>query len=202
LLPETRQLVLVAEPATLRDEVWSGLTEMEMVDPRDTYFRPELVDPAAWIAPSAVVLGDVTIGPESTVWYHAVIRGDTDAIRIGRQTNIQDGCVLHADAGMPCTLGDRVTVGHGAIVHGATVEDDCLIGMKAVVMNGAKIGKGSIVAVGAIVTEGTDIPPGSIAMGQPAKVKRQVTDRDLERVRHAAEHYVAAGKVYRTAQDK
>lgn len=169
------------------------------MDAARTRFRPELVDPTAWIAPTAVVLGDVTIGPESTVWYHAVIRGDTDAIRIGRQTNIQDGCVLHADPGVPCTLGDRVTVGHGAIVHGATVEDDCLIGMRAVVMNGAKIGRGSIVAVGAIVTEGTEIPPGSVAMGQPAKVKRPADERDLARIRHAAEHYVEAGRVYRAA---
>jgi len=170
-----------------------------MIDPVNTKFRPELVDPTAWIAPNATVLGDVTIGPESTVWYQAVIRGDTDAIRIGRGTNIQDGCVLHADPGVPCTIGDRVTVGHAAIVHGATVEDDCLIGMKAVVMNGAKIGRGSIVAVGAIVTEGTEIPPGSVAMGQPAKVKRQVSEHDLALIRHAAEHYVEAGKVYREA---
>ena len=169
------------------------------MDASQTRFRPELVDPTAWLAPTAVVLGDVTIGAESTVWYHAVIRGDTDAIRIGRQTNVQDGCVLHADPGVPCTLGDRVTVGHAAIVHGATVGDDCLIGMKAVVMNGARIGRGSLVAVGAIVTEGTDVPPGSLVMGQPAKVKRQVTEQDLARIRHAAEHYVQAGRVYREA---
>jgi carbonic anhydrase/acetyltransferase-like protein (isoleucine patch superfamily) len=143
------------------------------------------------------VLGDVTIGAEATVWFGAVIRGDTAPIKIGRRTNVQDGCILHADEGFPCTLGDRVTLGHGAIVHGATVEDDCLIGMRAVVMNGAVIGKGSIVAVGSVVTEGTVIPPGSIALGQPAKVRRDVTDRDGERIRHAAEHYVAAGKVYR-----
>jgi len=170
-----------------------------MVDPQNTRHRPELVDPSAWIAPGAVVLGDVTLGAEATVWYAAVIRGDSAPILIGRQTNVQDGCVLHADEGLPCTLGDRVTLGHGAIVHGATVEDDCLIGMRAVVMNGAKIGRGSIVAVGSIVTEGTVIPPGSIALGQPAKVKREVSDRDRERIRHAAEHYVAAGKVYRAA---
>jgi carbonic anhydrase/acetyltransferase-like protein (isoleucine patch superfamily) len=114
-------------------------------------FRPEQIDPTAWIAPTAVVLGDVTIGPDSTIWYHAVIRGDTEAIHVGCETNVQDGCILHADPGFPCTLGDRVTLGHGAIVHGATVSDDCLIGMRAVVMNGAKIGRGSIVGVGAIV---------------------------------------------------
>ena len=159
--------------------------------------RPELIDSTAFIAPSAAVLGDVAIGAESSVWFCAVIRGDTEAIRIGRQTNVQDGCILHADEGFPCTLGDRVTLGHGAIVHGATVEDDCLIGMRAVVMNGAKIGKGSIVAVGSIVTEGTEVPPGSVAIGQPAKVKRATTDRDRERIRHAAEHYFAAAKVYR-----
>jgi carbonic anhydrase/acetyltransferase-like protein (isoleucine patch superfamily) len=160
-------------------------------------FRPEQVDPTAWIAPGAVVLGDVTIGAESSVWYGAVIRGDADAIKIGSQTNVQDGCILHADPGIPCTLGDRVTLGHGAIVHGAIVEDDCLIGMRAVVMNGARIGKGSIVAVGSVVTEGTHIPPGSIAMGQPAKVKRPMTERDFSRIQHAAEHYVEAAKGYR-----
>jgi len=164
----------------------------------NVHHRPDLIDETAFIADGAVVLGDVTIGAESSAWFGAVIRGDSAPIRIGRQTNVQDGCILHADPGFPCTLGDRVTLGHGAIVHGATVEDDCLIGMRAVVMNGAKIGRGSIVAVGSIVTEGTQIPPGSIALGQPAKVKREVTDRDQERIRHAAEHYVAAAKVYRT----
>jgi carbonic anhydrase/acetyltransferase-like protein (isoleucine patch superfamily) len=159
--------------------------------------RPELIDSSAFVAPGAVIIGDVTIGAESSVWFGAVIRGDTEALRIGRQTNVQDGCVLHADEGFPCTLGDRVTLGHGAIVHGATVEDDCLIGMRAVVMNGAKIGKGSIVAVGSIVTEGSEIPPGSVAIGQPAKVKRATTDRDRERIRHAAKHYVAAANEYR-----
>jgi len=166
----------------------------------DIRHRPELIDPTAFVAPGAVVLGDVTIGAEASVWFSAVIRGDTAAIRIGRQTNVQDGCILHADAGFPCTLGDRVTLGHGAIVHGATVEDDCLIGMRAVVMNGAKIGHGSIVAVGSVVTEGTEIPPGSVVMGQPAKVRREVTERDRERIRHAAEHYVAAGRVYQNAR--
>lgn len=162
--------------------------------------RPELVDSTAFIAPGAIVIGDVTIGADSSVWFSAVIRGDTEGIRIGQQTNVQDGCVLHADEGYPCTLGDRVTLGHGAIVHGATVEDDCLIGMRAVVMNGAKIGKGSVIAVGSIVTEGTEIPPNSVAIGQPAKVKRATTERDRERIRHAAEHYVEAAKAYRSSQ--
>jgi carbonic anhydrase/acetyltransferase-like protein (isoleucine patch superfamily) len=169
------------------------------IDSKNTRLRPELIDPAAYIAPGAVVLGDVTIGAESSVWFCAVIRGDSEAIRIGRESNVQDACILHADPGFPCAIGDRVTLGHGAVVHGATVEDDCLIGMRAVVMNGARIGRGSIVAVGSVVTEGIEIPPGSVAMGQPAKVKRAVSERDRERIRHAAEHYVAAGRVYRAS---
>jgi carbonic anhydrase/acetyltransferase-like protein (isoleucine patch superfamily) len=167
------------------------------MDSQNTQFRPVLVAPSAFVARGATVLGDVTIGAESSIWFGAVIRGDCEAIRIGKRTNIQDLCVLHADPGYPCTLGDGVTVGHGAIVHGATVEDDVLIGMKAVVMNGAKIGRGSIVAVGAIVTEGMEIPPGSIAMGQPAKVKRPAEERDAVQIRHAAEHYVQAAKGYK-----
>jgi carbonic anhydrase/acetyltransferase-like protein (isoleucine patch superfamily) len=170
-----------------------------MIDPKNIAFRPEQVDPAAFLAPGAVVLGDVTIGPESSVWFGAVVRGDAEAIRIGRRTNVQDGCVLHADPGFVCTLGNGVTLGHGAIVHGATVEDDCLIGMRAVVMNGAKIGRGSVVAVGSVVLEGMEVPPGSVVMGQPAKIKRQTSERDLERIRHAAEHYVEAAKVYSLA---
>jgi len=156
-------------------------------------YRREQVDATAFVAPNATVLGDVTVGAESSIWYGAVVRGDTEAIRIGRQTNIQDLSVLHADPGFPCTLGDRVTVGHGAIVHGALIEDDVLIGMRAVVMNGAVIGAGSIVGVGAVVTEGTRIPPGSVVLGVPAQVKRSVEERDLERIRHAATHYVQAG---------
>lgn len=160
-------------------------------------FRPEQVADSAFIAPNATVLGDVLIGEQSSIWFGAVVRGDTDTIRIGRETNVQDLCMLHADPGFPCLLGDRVTVGHAAIVHGATVEDDVMIGMRAVVMNGAKIGARSIVAVGSVVTEGTEIPPDSIAMGAPARVKRATESRDLDRIRHAAEHYVAAAAQFK-----
>lgn len=172
------------------------------MNPQDILFRPDLVAPTVYIAPGATVLGDVTIGPQASIWFGAVIRGDTEKIRIGSRTNIQDLCVLHADAGFPCTLGEGVTVGHGAIVHGATVEDDVMIGMKAVIMNGARVGRGSIVAVGAVITEGTEIPPGSIVMGQPGKVKRPAEDRDLARIRHAGEHYVAAARTYLAASQK
>jgi carbonic anhydrase/acetyltransferase-like protein (isoleucine patch superfamily) len=162
-------------------------------------FRPELVDPTVYIAPGAIVLGDVTLSAESSVWFNSVIRGDTDAIRIGRQSNVQDLAVIHCDEGVPCSIGDRVTLGHAAIVHGATIEDDCLIGIRAVVMNGARIGAGSLVAVGALVTEGVQIPPGSLVMGMPGKVVRQISEHDLERIRHAAAHYVTAGRNYRAA---
>lgn len=168
-----------------------------MLNPADLHFRGELMAPSAYIAAGAVVLGNVTLAEEASVWFNAVIRGDTAAIRIGPRTNVQDLCCLHADPGFPCELGAGVTVGHGAIVHGAIIEDDVLIGMKAVVMNGARVGRGSIVAVGALVTEGMVIPPNSVVMGSPAVVKRETTDRDRGRISHAAEHYVAAAKVYR-----
>lgn len=160
------------------------------------HFRPEQVEPDVYIAPGAVVLGDVSIAKDSSIWFHAVIRGDSEAIRIGRETNIQDGCVMHADPGFVCTLGDRVTVGHGAIVHGATVEDDVMIGMRAVVMNGARIGTGSIIGVGAVITEGVEIPPGSLVMGLPGKVRRQTDEKEREYIRLAAQHYVAAGRQF------
>lgn len=159
--------------------------------------EPEGLDPTAYIAPTAVVLGAVTLGAESSVWFGAVVRGDSEAIRIGRRTNIQDGAILHADPGFPCVLGDGVTVGHGAIVHGATVEDDCLIGMRSVVMNGARIGRGSIVGVGCVVPEGMQVPSGSVVLGMPARIHRQATPQDQERIAHAARHYVQAAACYR-----
>jgi carbonic anhydrase/acetyltransferase-like protein (isoleucine patch superfamily) len=163
----------------------------------DLTFRPEQIDPSVFLAAGAQVLGDVSIGAESSVWFNAVIRGDMAAIRIGRQTNIQDLCMLHVDVDCPCILGDRVSLGHGAIVHGAIVEDDVLIAMRAVVMNRARIGRGSIVGVGAVVTEDTEIPPGSVVMGVPGRVQRPAGPRDLERIRHATAHYVDAARHYR-----
>jgi carbonic anhydrase/acetyltransferase-like protein (isoleucine patch superfamily) len=165
-------------------------------------FRPELVHSTVFLARGAVVLGDVTIGEESSVWFQAVIRGDVEAIRVGRRTNIQDGSILHADPGFPCTLGDDVTVGHGAIVHGATVGDRVLIGMRAVVMNGAEIGDECVIGVGAVVTEGTKVPAGSVVLGLPGKIVRQVTPDDIARIRHAAEHYVAAARQYLATTDQ
>ena len=161
--------------------------------------RFEQIDESVFIAPDAVVVGDVTIGPASSVWFKAVIRGDTESIAIGRETNVQDHCVIHADPGLPCTIGDGVTLGHAAIVHGATVRDHVMIGIRATVLNGAIIGSGSIIAAGAVVTEGAEIPPDSLVMGLPGKVVRQVDEQQRQRIRHAAQHYVNAAGVYRDA---
>lgn len=157
-------------------------------------FRPELIAADVFIAAGARIVGDVTIGEASSVWFNAVVRGDAEAIRIGRRTNIQDNCTLHADPGFPCTLGDGVTVGHGAVVHGATVGDNVVVGMHAVVMNGAQIGTDCIIAVGAVVTEGKIVPPGSLVMGLPGKVKRSLTLEEIERNRASAAHYVENAK--------
>lgn len=158
--------------------------------------RPDQLHETVYIAPGAVVVGDVTIGEESSVWFNAVLRGDVEAIKIGNQTNIQDGCVLHADPGFPCTLGDGITVGHGAIVHGATIGNNVTIGMKAVVMNGATVGANSIVAVGAVVTEGTQIPPGSLVIGIPGKVRKELSPEQIEFNRMGAAHYVENAKAF------
>lgn len=157
-------------------------------------FRRELVAADVYLAAGVRIVGDVTIGEQSSVWFNAVLRGDCEAIRVGRRTNIQDNCVLHADPGFPCTLGDGVTVGHGAVVHGAVVGDNVVVGMHAVVMNGAQIGADSIIAVGAVVTEGTVVPPGSLVMGLPGKVKRQLTAEEVERNRASTAHYVENAK--------
>ncbi|MDG2383866.1 MAG: gamma carbonic anhydrase family protein [Pirellulaceae bacterium] len=159
-------------------------------------FRPQLVDPTAFIAENAVVLGDVTIGAEASVWFNAVVRGDTSPIQIGPGSNVQDSCVLHADPGFPCEIGENVTIGHAAVVHGATIEDNVLIGLRAVVLNGARVRSGSVIAAGAIVTEGVEIPPHSLVMGVPGKVVRETTEQHLAQIRHAAEHYKIASRKY------
>ena len=148
------------------------------------------VDADAWVAPGATLVGAVALGPASSVWYGAVLRGDGDRIAVGARTNVQDGCVLHADPGVPLTLGDGVSVGHRAVLHGCTVGDDTLIGMGAVVLNGARIGPRCLVAAGALVLEGVEVPEGSLVAGAPAKVRRQLTDDEVERLRANAATYV------------
>jgi carbonic anhydrase/acetyltransferase-like protein (isoleucine patch superfamily) len=150
------------------------------------------VHPTAFIDPSAQVIGDAEIGEESSVWMNAVIRGDVNWIRIGRRTNIQDGSVVHVMADKyPTSVGDDVTVGHSVILHGCTVEDRCLIGMGAILLNGARVGTGSIVAAGTLLTEGTVIPPGSLVMGLPGRVKRPLSTDEIDRIAESAADYVS-----------
>ena len=146
----------------------------------------------AYIDESAQVIGDVHMGDESSVWMNAVVRGDVNFIRIGRRTNIQDGTVVHVmrEPSHPTVLGDDITVGHGAVVHGCTIEDACLIGMGAILLNGSHVGAGSIVAAGTLVPEGCVIPPRSLVMGSPGKVKRAITDGEYAFILESAQNYV------------
>lgn len=145
------------------------------------------IHPGSWIAPGAVIVGPVALRRGVSIWYNAVLRSDEPNadIVVGEDSNIQDGCILHVDENMPVAIGARVTVGHGAIIHSSTVEDDCLIGMGAIVLSGARIGRGTIVAAGAVIPEGMDVPPNVIIAGVPGKVRRETTDADRERIDHA-----------------
>ena len=155
------------------------------------------VGPAVYIDQSAQVIGDVQIGADSSIWMNVVIRGDVNTIRIGARTNIQDGTVIHVMRGThPTTIGDDVTVGHMVMLHGCTVEDRCLIGMGAMLLNGATIGRDSIVAAGTLVTEETKIPPRSLVMGRPGAVKRALTDAEVASIRDYADRYVGYKKDY------
>jgi carbonic anhydrase/acetyltransferase-like protein (isoleucine patch superfamily) len=148
------------------------------------------IGPGAYIDHAAVVIGRVVLGADASVWPGAVLRGDSDVIRVGDATNIQDGAVIHVDAGVPCRVGARVTVGHRAVLHGCAIDDDVLIGMGAIVMNHATIGGGSIVGAGALVTEGTRIPPGSLVIGAPGRVVRPTSAAERDGIAASASHYV------------
>jgi carbonic anhydrase/acetyltransferase-like protein (isoleucine patch superfamily) len=155
------------------------------------------IDPTAWVAPSASVIGRVELQARASVWYGAVLRGDNDPIVIGEGSNVQDGSVLHTDLGMPLRLGRDVTVGHQVMLHGCTVEDGALIGIQAVVLNGAVIGAGSLVAAGALVPEGKVFPPGVLIMGSPAKVVRELSPEQVARMKLGALHYVEQAQRHR-----
>ena len=148
--------------------------------------------PESWLADSAVVVGDVQVEQQASIWYGAVLRGDNASIRVGERSNIQDNVVVHCDANIPTSIGREVTVGHGAILHSCTVEDRCLIGMGAILLNGCVIGTGSLVAAGALVTQGTVVPPGSLVMGSPAKVVRPLRPEEDEDISHSAHEYCHA----------
>ena len=160
---------------------------------RDTAPR---VHETAWIAPGAVLAGDVEIGPEASVFYTAVVRADWGPIRLGARSNLQDGCVLHTDPGLELSIGSGVSVGHRAVLHGCRIEDDVLIGMGAIVMNRAVIGSGTIVAAGALVPEGVVIPPRSMVVGAPGKVRRETTEDELAVIALAADSYVDVARVH------
>lgn len=156
-----------------------------------------MIHPTAFIARGAILLGDVHLGAGSSVWYNAVLRGDADRIAIGERTNIQDLTMIHADPGAPCTVGNRVTVGHRVILHGCTVEDDCLIGMGAILLNRVCVGRGSIIGAGAVLLEGLVVPPGSLVVGLPAKVVRAVAPAASEHIEHGWRHYVDQARRHR-----
>jgi carbonic anhydrase/acetyltransferase-like protein (isoleucine patch superfamily) len=152
---------------------------------------------SAYIDPSAQVIGDVVIGERSSIWCNTTLRGDVHFIRIGEESNVQDNCCLHVMTGeYPCILGDRVTVGHSVTLHGRVVEDDCLVGIGAILLNGVRVGAGSIVAAGSLVTERTQILPRSVVMGSPARVRRAATDADFEMIRRHADNYIEYRRIY------
>lgn len=158
--------------------------------------RVPTVASSVFVAEGAVLIGNVTIGELSSIWFNAVLRGDNEPITIGERSNVQDGCVLHTDPGFPCEVGNRVTVGHNVVLHGCRVGDDATIGMGATVLNGATIGAGALIAANALVLEGFDVPAGTLAAGVPAKVRRELTEADIDRFRANAEGYVTRSRVY------
>jgi carbonic anhydrase/acetyltransferase-like protein (isoleucine patch superfamily) len=159
------------------------------------------IDRSAFVAPTAVVIGDVVIGPQTSLWFNVVVRGDVNFIRIGERTNIQDGCIVHVTKGtFPTHIGNDVTVGHNVTIHGCTVGDRCLIGMGAVLLDGAEIGQDSMVAAGSVVAPGTIIPPGSLALGSPARFKRALTEGEIRNLRISAENYIGYMQEYSIAE--
>lgn len=159
------------------------------------------IDDSAWVAPNATVIGRVKLDAEVSVWYSAVLRGDLEDITVGARTNIQDGCVLHADPGFPCTVGEGVSVGHNAILHGCTIGDDVLVGMGATVLNGAVIGAGSLIAANALIPEGAQIPPNSLVAGVPGKVRRELGEAELDRIKLNAAVYLHNMSMHRDGQE-
>jgi carbonic anhydrase/acetyltransferase-like protein (isoleucine patch superfamily) len=166
-----------------------------------TRFRPDLVASDVFIARGAVVTGDVTLEAGSSVWFNAVLRGDTEKVTVGNRSNIQDGAILHADPGFPCAIGQEVSVGHAAIVHGAIIKDRVIVGMHATVLNGAVIGENSIIGAGSLVKEGMQVPPYSLVVGVPGRVVRATNDADQAMIELTALHYVESAIEYRRTSD-
>ena len=169
------------------------------MDPNDHKFLANriAVDRSAWVAPGAVLVGDVTVGPDASIWYGCVLRADMEPIRIGARTNIQDLTLVHVDRDYPTLIGDGVTVGHHCVIHGCTLGNDVLVGMGAVVLSGATVGEGALVAAGAVVREGFEVPAGMMAAGVPAKIRGEVTPELLRRILDGVDTYVDYGREFR-----
>ena len=165
-------------------------------------FSPNRLDihPRAWVAPGAVVVGDVRIEEDASVWYGSVLRGDLAPIHVGRGTNIQDLTIVHVDRKLPARIGERVTVGHRCVIHGCTIEDEALIGMGSVLLNGCRIGRGAFVGAGAVVGEGFEVPAGMFAAGVPARIRGEVDDALRERILDGSRTYIAAAEGYRSGR--
>src|SRR5688572_11631519 len=160
------------------------------------------IDPTVFIADNAIIIGDVVIGEDSSVWFGSIIRGDVNSIRIGARTNIQDGTVIHVSSKThSTTLEDEITVGHRVTLHGCYVESRCLIGIGAILLDGVRVGRNSLVAAGSLLTPGTQVPPGSLVMGSPGKVKRELTEIEIEKIRQSAAKYVELAAIYRSSEN-
>jgi carbonic anhydrase/acetyltransferase-like protein (isoleucine patch superfamily) len=158
------------------------------------------IHPTAFVAATAAIMGDVTVGEDASIWYHTVLRGDMAPIVIGAQSNIQDGTIVHVDAEVPCTVGERVAVGHRVILHGCIVGDDSLIAMGSVLLNGVTIGSGSVVAAGAVIPEGMQVPPRSLVMGVPGRIVRSVDAALAHRMKATWKHYIEEARAHRSGR--
>ena len=160
------------------------------------------IDPTAWVAASAELIGQVELAAESSVWFNCTLRGDNEPIRVGARSNIQENCVLHTDPSHPLTIGERVTVGHQAMLHGCTIGDGSLIGIQAIVLNGARIGRECLIGAGALITEDKSIPDRSVVMGAPGRVVRQLTDEEVAALRGSSDRYVLRARQYALALER
>ena len=155
------------------------------------------IDDSAYVADNATIIGSVEIGPEASIWFGAILRGDNDVIRIGARSNVQDATVIHVDPGIPTTIGEDVTIGHSTMIHGCTIERGCLIGIGAIILDHARIGEESLVGANSLVTEGKEFPGRSLILGSPARVVRPLTDEDIAAIRRAPDHYVDNTRYYK-----